>query len=157
MTTEALRRQTLADLLRRTALRAPHEPGIRCGDTAWSWAEFDAVVTRLAAGLQAEGVTVGERVAVLARNSHGFAALRFALARIGAVLVPVNFMLNADEAAYILRHAGARLLAVDSALASLGRAAAAKDTQVQRLLWLPSEAPSEPITEAMSPVSEGRS
>jgi fatty-acyl-CoA synthase len=45
---------------------------------------------------------------VLARNSHGFAALRFALARLGAVMVPVNFMLNADEVAYILRHAGAQ-------------------------------------------------
>ena len=150
MTTGALRRQTLADLLRRTALRTPNRPGVRCGATTWTWAEFDAVVTRLAAGLQAEGVTVGERVAVLARNSHGFAALRFALARIGAVLVPVNFMLNADEAAYILRHAGARLLAVDSGLADLGRAAAAKDTKVQRLLWLPSEAPSDPIAGALS-------
>ena len=79
---------------------------------------------------------------MLARNSHAFAALRFALARIGAVLVPINFMLNADEAAYILRHAGAQLLAVDSGLAALGRDAAARDTRVQRLLWLPSEAPS---------------
>ena len=49
----------------------------------------------------------GDRVAVLARNSHAFAALRFALARLGAVLVPINFMLKADEVAYILRHAGA--------------------------------------------------
>ena len=98
------------------------------------------MVSRLAAGLFAEGVQRGEHVAVLARNSHAFAALRFALARIGAVLVPVNFMLNADEAAYILRHAGAQLLAVDSGLAALGRDAAARDTRVQRLLWLPSEA-----------------
>ena len=146
----SLRRQTLADLLRRTALRLPHKPGIVCGDTRWTWHEFDAVVSRLAAGLQAAGVAVGERVAVLARNSHGFAALRFALARIGAVMVPVNFMLNADEAAYILRHAGAKLLAVDSGLAALGRAAAAKDTQVARLLWLPSEQPSEPIADALN-------
>jgi len=148
--TDALRRQTLADLLRRTALRTPDKPGVRCGDTAWTWRDFDAVVSRLAAGLQAEGVAVGERVAVLARNSHGFAALRFALARIGAVLVPVNFMLNADEAAYILRHAGARLLAVDSGLAALGRAAAAKDTRVERLLWLPSEQPGEPIADGLN-------
>jgi fatty-acyl-CoA synthase len=34
---------------------------------------------------------------VLARNSHAFAALRFALARLGAVLVPINFMLKAEE------------------------------------------------------------
>ncbi len=144
MTHHAVRRQTLADLLRRTAARLPDKPAVRCGDTAWTWAQFDAVVSRLAAGLHAEGVAPGDRVAVLARNSHGFAALRFALARLGAVLVPVNFMLNADEAAYILRHAGARLLAVDSGLAALGRDAASRDTRVERLLWLPSEQPSSP-------------
>ena len=99
MTSPSLRRQTLADLLRRTAARSPDKPAIQCGDTAWTWREFDRVVARLAAGLHAEGVRSGDRVAVLARNSHGFAALRFALARLGAVLVPVNFMLNADEAA----------------------------------------------------------
>ena len=94
------------------------------------------------------GIVKGERVAVLARNSHAFAALRFALARLGAVMVPVNFMLNADEAAYILRHAGARLLATDSGLLGLARDAAARDTQVAQLLWLPSEAPSRTIARA---------
>jgi fatty-acyl-CoA synthase len=145
-----LHRQTLADLLRRTAARRPHAAALRCGDTAWTWAEFDALVSRLAAGLQAENVAVGDRVAVLARNSHAFAALRFALARIGAVLVPVNFMLNAGEAAYILGHAGAKLLAVDSDLAALGRQAAALDTRVERLLWLPSEQPTEPLADALN-------
>ena len=138
----AMRRQTLADLLRRTAQRFPDKPGILCADTAWTWSQFADVVERMAAGLHAEGVACGDRVAVLARNSHGFAALRYALARLGAVLVPVNFMLNADEAAYILRHSGAKLLAVDSGLAALGRDAAARDTAVARFLWIPSEDPS---------------
>ena len=139
----AIRRQTLSDLLHRTAARLPRKPAILCADTAWTWAQFDAVVSRLAAGLHAQGVAKGEHVGVLARNSHGFAALRFALARLGAVLVPVNFMLNADEAAYILRHAGVKLLALDSGLMALGRAAAAKDTAIARFLWLPSEEPAE--------------
>lgn len=138
----ALHRQTVADLLRRTAARWPRKTGIVCGDVRWTWSEFHAVVERIAAGLHRAGVERGERVGVLARNSHGFAALRFALARIGAVLVPVNFMLNADEAAYILGHAGAKVLAVDTGLAPLGRAAAASPahrTAIERLLWLPSE------------------
>ena len=147
---EALRRQTLYDLLRRTAARWPDKPGIVCGDTRWTWREFDAIVSRLAAGLHAQGVACGDRIAVLARNSHGFAALRFALARLGAVLVPVNYMLNADEAAYILRHAGARMLAVDAGLAALGRDAAARATGVERLLGLPSEHASDPIEGALA-------
>ncbi len=139
------RRQTLADLLRRTALRLPNKLAIHCGDTRWTYAEFDALVTRLAAGLAQRGVGHGDKVAMLARNSHGFVAMRFALARLGAVLVPINFMLKADEVAYILRHAGARTLATDSGLAELARAAAGLDTQVQQFIWIPAEDPSEPV------------
>ncbi len=78
----AVRRQSIADILRRTALRLPRKTGVICGDTRWTYAEFDALVSRLAAGLARIGVAEGDKVAVLARNSHGFAAL----ARCGAVL-----------------------------------------------------------------------
>jgi fatty-acyl-CoA synthase len=136
-----IRRQTLADLLHRSAKRTPTKPAIVCGDTRWTYAEFDSLCDRVAAGLSERGITKGTRVAVLARNSHAFAALRFALARLGAVLVPINFMLKADEAAYILRHAGAEMLATDTGLAELARAAAALDTAVRDFVWLPSEEP----------------
>ena len=140
----AIRRQTLGDLLHRSAARTPARLAIACGATRWTYAEFDRLCSRLAAGLAQRGVAQGGRVAVLARNSHAFAALRFALARLGAVLVPINFMLKAEEVAYILRHAGATVLATDSGLAALARAAAALDTAVQDFVWLPSEDPSEP-------------
>lgn len=141
--TNELTRQTLGDLLRRTARRHPDKPAIRCGRVDWSYGEFDRVCNRLAAGLAQHGVEIGDRVAVLARNSHAFAALRFAVARLGAVLVPINFMLNAEEARYILQHSGAQLLCVDSGLTELGRAAS-ESTAVRRLAWLPSEDESEP-------------
>jgi len=143
-TAPVVRRQTIADALHRTAQRLPNKLAIACGEVRWSYADFNALVTRLAAGLAQLGVEEDDRVAVLARNSHGFAALRFALARRGAVLVPINFMLKAEEVAFILRHAGARTLATDSGLAELARAAAAMDTQVERFIWLPGEDPSEP-------------
>ncbi|HJV60427.1 MAG TPA: fatty acyl-CoA synthetase [Albitalea sp.] len=145
-----IRRQTLGDLLRRSAARHPAKLAIACGATRWSYAEFDAVCSRLACGLAARGITHGERVAVLARNSHAFAALRFALARLGAVLVPINFMLTAEEAAYVLRHSGARMLATDAGLAPLARAAAALDTSVRDFVWLPAEEPSEPVAGMLS-------
>jgi fatty-acyl-CoA synthase len=142
-----VRRQTLADLLRRSAAKAPDKLAIVCGETRWSYAEFDRVVARVAAGLARAGVAKGARVAILARNSHAFAAMRFALARLGAVLVPINFMLKAEEAAFILRHAGATMLATDTALAPLARAAAALGSEVRDLLWLPSEERSETQTD----------
>ncbi len=136
-------RQTLGDLLRRTARRHPNKLAIRCGAVEWTYAQFDAVCSRLAAGLAAQGVAVGDRVAVLARNSHAFAALRFALARLGAVLVPINFMLNAEEVRFILAHSGAQLLCVDAGLTALGRQAS-EATAVRTLVWLPSEDETSP-------------
>jgi len=143
----ALRSHTLGDLLRRTAARLPNKPAIRCGSTAWTYREFDAVVNRLANGL-AQGlagapVKVGDTVAVLSRNSHAFAALRFALARLGAVIVPINFMLNADEVAYILKHSQACLLALGPDMVALGQAAAAKGTAVTHTVWLEGEDPAD--------------
>lgn len=137
-----VRRQTLADLLRRTTKRVPGKLAIVCGGTRWTYAQFDAVVDRLAAGLAGKGVAKGSRVAILARNSHAFAAMRFALARLGAVLVPINFMLKAQEVRYILEHSGAQLLATDTGLAETARAAA-EGTAVRDFVWLPSEDPSE--------------
>jgi fatty-acyl-CoA synthase len=142
----AIRRQTIADLLHRSAMRYPGKTGLVCGDTRWTFAEFDGMCDRVAAGLSRLGVGKDSRVAVLARNSHGFAALRFALARLGAVLVPINFMLKAEEVAYILKHAGAQMLATDSGLADTARAAAALDTAVKQFVWLPSEEPSQPVS-----------
>lgn len=147
-------RHTIGDVLRRSARRFPNRCALRCGQVQWSYAEFDALVNRLANGLRAgrAGIAVsgGDRVAILSRNSHAFAALRFAVARLGAVLVPINFMLNADEAGYILRHAGAKLLAVGADFVELGRAASLRDTHVGALLWLPGEDPAEAPPELAS-------
>jgi fatty-acyl-CoA synthase len=138
------RRQTLADLLHRSTARTPNKLAVVCGDIRWTYAEFDRISARVAAGLAERGITKGTRIAVLARNSHAFVAMRFALARLGAVLVPINFMLKAEEVAYILRHAGATMLATDSGLAALAREAIMIDTAVRDLIWLPSEQASEP-------------
>ena len=142
-------RQTLGDLLRRSARRHPEKLAIRCGQLDWTYSEFDSVCDRLAVGLAGQGVSVGDRVAILARNSHAFAALRFAVARLGAVLVPINFMLNVQEVSFILEHSGAKFLCVDSSLTALGREAAA-NANVHRLVWLPSEDHTLPDTDLVT-------
>ncbi|MFM7273746.1 MAG: AMP-binding protein, partial [Gammaproteobacteria bacterium] len=144
MQNASLRRQTLADLLRRSARRHPGRTVLEFGAIRWCYAELDALVDRLALSLQCRGIAEGERVAILSRNSHAFIAMRFALARMGAVLVPVNFMLNAREIAYILRHSGARWLCTDSEHAAVAREAAASDTAVREFIWLPA-ADGEPV------------
>jgi fatty-acyl-CoA synthase len=137
-----LHQHTVADLLRRTARREPGKVAIRCGEVTWTYRELHTLSTQVAAGFASLGVLVGDRVAVLAKNSHSVACIRYALAQCGAVLVPINWMLTAEEIAYLLRHSGAKTLCVDSQLASIGTAAAAIGTEVERFIWLPSEAPS---------------
>lgn len=135
--TSQLRRQTLGDMLRRTARRYPNKIGLIFDDVRWTYAEFDTICNRLAHGLARLGVSKGDRVAILSYNSHVFAALRFAVARLGAVLVPINFMLNAKEAAYNIGHSGARLLCVGSDFVERGQAILDLDTAVEHMVWLP--------------------
>ena len=90
------RQQALGDLTRRTARRVPDKLAIVDGPTRLTFAELDAVVDRTAAALAAAGLGKGDRLALLCHNCWQFAVLDFATARIGVVLVPINFMLGAD-------------------------------------------------------------
>ena len=119
------RRHGLGDILRRTALRVPDKTAVvvppDLGGPAASarratFAEFNSEVNRLARGLAERGVRPGERVAVLSHNCWEFALLNFALAKLGVVMVPVNFMLGPDEIAYILDHSGAAAMVAEDAL-----------------------------------------
>ncbi|MBR0798599.1 acyl-CoA synthetase [Bradyrhizobium jicamae] len=140
-TIEHAREHSIGDLLRRSARRYPAKTALICGEVSWTFAEMDAICNRLARGLGDLGIVKGDRVAVLSRNSHAFAALRFAVARLGAILVPINFMLNPDEINFILANSGAKLLAVGPDFVETGRAAAAKGSAVEKLVWLPGEDP----------------
>jgi fatty-acyl-CoA synthase len=83
---------------------------------SWGTLTYREVADRAraqAAGLDAMGIGVGERVAVVSQNSARLFTSFFGVSGSGRVLVPVNFRLNADEVQYIVDHSGARLLLVD--------------------------------------------
>lgn len=136
------RRQSLPAMLRRSARRHGQRPAIVCGATRWSYAQFDRIVDNLAAGLKRAGLQPGDRVALMARNSHAFIALRFAVARADLVLVPVNFMLNAEDVRYILSHSGARWMFADGTTLAVAREASAG--VVDELRGIPGESDPAP-------------
>jgi fatty-acyl-CoA synthase len=138
------RQHGVGDLLRRTAARFGSKTAVICGNVQWSFAEFDAICNRLGRGLLAQGIRKGDRVAILSRNSHSFAALRFAAARIGAVLVPINFMLNPEEIRFILANSGATTLCIGPDFVESARTAAATGCAVTKLAWMPGEEPAQP-------------
>ena len=127
------RQQSLGDVPRRTAQRVPDKVAIIDGTTRLTFAEFDAVVERAAAAIADAGLQKGDRLALLCHNCWQFAALDFAAARVGVVLVPINFMLGGDEVAFILDHSGARAFVVEDALVPVAeQALAAAGGSVER-------------------------
>jgi fatty-acyl-CoA synthase len=110
------RAHALGDTLRRTALRHPDKLGLVAGGVRWSFAELDAAVNRTANALAERGVGKGDRIAILSRNGRPYVVLAYALARLGAVMVPINFMLNAGEVGFILGHAKVGHLVAEAGL-----------------------------------------
>ena len=94
--------QTLDGALDRAAADFAERPFF-IGETAtYSYADMAAWSARLAAGLQRAGIKPGDHVALLLANYPEFAALKFALSRIGAVCVPLNILNRRDELAYMI-------------------------------------------------------
>ena len=82
-------------------------------DRRLTFAELDARSNRTANALAGAGVGHGDRVALLMMNGAEFIESFFAIAKLGAVVVPLNWRLVADELAFILSDSGAKTLLFD--------------------------------------------
>jgi fatty-acyl-CoA synthase len=110
----------LADLIERNAASTPDKVAIRFGGAALSYAALATRITEAAKALQSElGVGRGDRVAILAANHPDYLVLLYACARLGAMLVPVNWRLAVPEQLFILRDAGVKALVVEQAFAAI--------------------------------------
>jgi long-chain acyl-CoA synthetase len=115
-------RLNLGQTLRRSArLRGP-ALAVADDERQLSWSAFADRVARLAGALQSLGLAPGERVAILAENSHRYLETLFAVPWAGGVATPLNFRLAAPELARILDDSGAKVLLVDAAHRGLARA-----------------------------------
>jgi acyl-CoA synthetase (AMP-forming)/AMP-acid ligase II len=113
----------LAGILAHHADRFPDRPCLVAGATTITYAELDRRAGRTAAGLARLGVGRGDVVALLLYNCPEFLETMFALARLGAIVMPINWRLAGDEVAYITGHAGATLVVSEPELAPLAEAA----------------------------------
>jgi fatty-acyl-CoA synthase len=101
------------DWLKRWAELAPNRTAIRCADShrSFSYREFFERSSSLAFTLREKyQIAKGDRVAILALNEPETFFLFFALQRLGAILVPVNFRFTAREVDHVLKDSGAKLL-----------------------------------------------
>ncbi|ORE90446.1 acyl-CoA synthetase [Aurantimonas sp. 22II-16-19i] len=105
---QSTRVSNLAHLVTRAARRLGDRPALVWGDRAWSWCDFDARVSAMAAALKDRyGVTKGDRILVQSQNCNQMFEAMFACFRLGAVYVPTNFRQTPEEVAFLLEASGA--------------------------------------------------
>ena len=101
---------TISARLDRAVSVWPDRPLIITDAREWSYAEVQSWSRQIASGLIAHGLKRGEHVALDMANYPEFTAIKFAIARAGAVCIPVNFMLRGQELAYVLDQSDAAML-----------------------------------------------
>ena len=121
-TTESVRdnRQTIDSWLAGHARHDPGHPALVFEGRDYSYGALDQRVQHLARGLyHGAGLRRGERIAYLGHNSDHEVALLFAAARLGLILVPLNWRLSAGELNAILRDCAPRLVVHDDSYSKL--------------------------------------
>jgi fatty-acyl-CoA synthase len=109
---------------------------------SFSYRQLHERVERLAASLQQWGMNKGDRLALLAPNGLCYFELLFACARIGAVMIPLNWRLSTAELTYILEDCSYRLVFYSNELEAL-----AEMVEPERRICLQSEQYAEACTE----------
>jgi fatty-acyl-CoA synthase len=104
----------LYDLLQKTAKTFPAKTAVICGDKCCDYRQLKDRVDRLASGLRFLGIRKNDKIAILHTNCHRFLETYFAAAKIGAVLVPMNYRLSAEDFVYILDNSQTKLLITQS-------------------------------------------
>jgi fatty-acyl-CoA synthase len=110
----------LSDLIARNAAFGPDKSALVFNGEALSYADFHARIGQAACALKAEcGVMRGDRVAILSLNRPDYLVLLYACARLGAILVPLNWRLAVAEQMFILADASVKLLVLEQAFADI--------------------------------------
>jgi len=87
--------------------------------------------------LTQRGVQKGDRIAVLVMNSIEFVEIMIAIAKLGAITVPINYRLKSPEVEYILQDSGATVLLYSSMLQDLAQKSLTGETDVQYRISVP--------------------
>src|SRR5437762_4933367 len=104
---------TPLEFARRARKLYPDRVAVIDGTAPWTYAQFLDRCDRWSAVLQKLGIKSGDRVAYLSPNTHAQLESFYAVPQIGAVLVPLNYRLTADDFVYLINHSGSRMVCAD--------------------------------------------
>ncbi len=96
-----------------------HGEALVSPDGRFTWAELEAQVAVIAAGLRSQGVGCGDRVLLLLSNRAEFVIAFFALVRLGAIAVPVSGRSSLPEVSYVAQQCGAIAVLTEAEFLSL--------------------------------------
>jgi long-chain acyl-CoA synthetase len=108
----------------------PDRPAVVAERGTLTFAELDARANRLVRALRTRGVAAGDAIALIAPNRAEWVETYVAAQRAGLRLTPINFHLGPDEAEYIIRDCGAKVVVLDARLAELAPAGADVDVRL---------------------------
>jgi acyl-CoA synthetase (AMP-forming)/AMP-acid ligase II len=114
-------------------------------DSVLSYRDVRVLVNRMGHALRRAGVERGDRVAMVTANRIEMAFCNFAAAKIGAIPVPMNFMLRPAEIDHVVRRSGAELLICDQLVFSENVKDAGNVPSVKRWLMVGEDEPPEPF------------
>ncbi len=110
----------LSDLIDRNAAFTPGKAALRFEGRALSYCDLSERIAQAARALKSQlGVGRGDRVAILSLNHPDYLVLLYACARLGAMLLPLNWRLAAPEQVFILSDASAKVLVVEQEFAGV--------------------------------------
>lgn len=112
----AQRPASLQQMVDEAVQRVPAADALVADGARWSWQALAGRAARVAGGLQARGVRPGQRVILLLGNRAEFVIATLALARLGAVAVPVSVRSAPPEVDYVAGHCGAVLVLAEDDL-----------------------------------------
>lgn len=113
MNASVARIEVVGELLRAAADSRPDSNFVLIGDTWSSYGEVEGLSTRLCGGLQALGIKKGDRVAIILPNCAEYVIAIFAIAKLGAIQVPINTYLRGEFLRHQLGESQASLVIAD--------------------------------------------
>jgi fatty-acyl-CoA synthase len=110
---EWFEKRTLGQTTKEAARKWGSREALVFGEQRWTWSEFEESVSAAAKGLMVLGVEPGEKVALWMNNKPEWLFLMYAIAKIGAVLVPLNTRYRSADIQYVLSQSNTGTLLSD--------------------------------------------
>ncbi len=131
----------IGDLLTQSATRFPEKVAVVVQDRKLTYRELNGAANQLAHGLLELGIRKGTKAALFLCNCIEWPEIYFALSKIGAAIVPVNYRLIGDELIYIINHSDSEIVFLDDTTLKVLEQVRQRLSRVEHFIFLKDNSP----------------